>query len=95
MSSINSSLSSKMIFGLSVFGLLYFGLLNYWVSNPPSYNGVIRAFGELLTIPLILFPFAAIGYSVVCLVKKENIYMNIAILLCNIITLLVVFKPIS
>jgi hypothetical protein len=72
---------------LSIFSLIYFILLVYWSYNPPESTGMIRFFGELLTIPLLLIVPSNIIISIYYITKKLLVGRNLIILSINTLTL--------
>lgn len=82
--------SEKSFLVASIFSFCYFVFL-VWMSYHPLNNetmiDIVRFFGELLTIPLILFLLFMFIFSLIKVIKKENNYRLIFVI--NLITIVI------
>ena len=79
-----------LIFSIVIF--FYFSLLVYWSYYPPESTGVIRFFGELLTIPLLLMLVVNLISSIVFVFLNKYRKINIIIFTLSLATTILLFE---
>lgn len=85
---MESRITPKILLYVSIFSFLYFMFLIYISYFPPLKMDIIRVFGELITLPLLIIVFFSFVYGLVKMLKKVNVNFYVPIFVLNFCTII-------